>query len=516
MIFQTVLNACPQAAYPIPKSSSSALSQRIDQVAALKVKTPKSEVLIQAEDEKYEADRLLEIFRSKASSYGIRFSEDGKLMVPKLITPERLAAELSQGIDQRYYRLLNDPFWIDYDNYYQQNLPAVHKQLSALYSKLTQISNDLLRELKIVAKGEHGEEAVQDYLRLYEGKFLIRHNVLLDSRTSHRAQTAETDTCLITPKGVFVCEIKNIGNEDLTLKVTNDGRWSKVYASGKTDYFKESPSAQNEFHCREMECFLQEAGFGHVPVFPVVIIANDRVKIKNESVAAIVRKDFIGEYYRSLQAAESLNHQQMQAIADALDRVEVSERYFDVLTISSQSIEICSLTDQLLQMYQTERGWLSALNACVTPHLQDLVQKLKLEEAAAAEKQAHAFRPIRVTQAVLKYSVLPLFVLFFVSRGMCAILSSWFLLVTLWLLFHHRHHYARGDEYLASPLRKLFLPGVLVCLPLSLFVAGLLGYSAPLWALSSLPLLLMVSPPKWARSFWNLEYKIRKFFHPDE
>lgn len=77
------------------------------------------------------------------------------------------------------------------------------KNLNALYEQCCE-------DEKGIIKGEEGEQAVADGLKLYTGKYHYRENVILPANDIG-GETSETDVYIVTSKAVFVCEVKNWG-----------------------------------------------------------------------------------------------------------------------------------------------------------------------------------------------------------------------------------------------------------------------------------------------------------------
>lgn len=169
--------------------------------------------------------------------------------------------------------------------------------LQYIYNVILRILDDIDRDIAILQKGIHGEEMVRKQLKLYEGKYKVLENIVIDSVDS-QGNTSEVDTYIITDKGLVVAEIKNYGNENQRLHITNDGRWiiEDAYYGRMLKRIDKSPIEQNARHCLAVERLLKEE-FGeecNIPIIPVVFIANNKVSIQNESRSTVIR---VSEFY---------------------------------------------------------------------------------------------------------------------------------------------------------------------------------------------------------------------------
>ncbi|MCM1235201.1 MAG: NERD domain-containing protein, partial [Ruminococcus flavefaciens] len=159
------------------------------------------------------------------------------------------------------------------------------------------VLNGVEKDIAILQKGMAGEEYVNEQLRLYEGKYKILQNIVLESVDS-QGNTSEVDAYIITDRGLVVAEVKNYGNENQRLHITNDGRWvmEDIHNGSILRRIDHSPVEQNTRHCLAVERLLRQK-FGeecNIPVIPVIFIANNKVSINNESRSSVIR---VSEFY---------------------------------------------------------------------------------------------------------------------------------------------------------------------------------------------------------------------------
>lgn len=189
------------------------------------------------------------------------------------------------------------------------------------------------KDIAILKKGIAGEGYVNEQLRLYEGKYKILRNIVLESVDS-QGNTSEVDTYIITDRGLIVAEIKNYGNENQRLHITNDGRWviEDVHNGNILRSIDHSPVEQNTRHCLAVERLLwQEFGEDcNVPVIPVVFIANNKVSISNESMSSVIRVSEFYTFVNSIQNTAAVSREMQEKIENLLNERDIGEQEFKV------------------------------------------------------------------------------------------------------------------------------------------------------------------------------------------
>ena len=136
--------------------------------------------------------------------------------------------------------------------------------------------------------GEIGERRVAEELAPYESQMIVLPNLRLEVD----GESIENDFVLVTPYGIYVLEVKNLGSSGgYELRIEKDGRWSKIYNGGIEPM--DSPVHQNERHILYLEKYINgELGReldDYLRVQGMIVIANDKVNIVNESDNLILR-----------------------------------------------------------------------------------------------------------------------------------------------------------------------------------------------------------------------------------
>lgn len=210
----------------------------------------------------------------------------------------------------------------------EENLQRIHYQAGV-------VLNDIDKDIAILQKGMAGEEYVNEQLRLYEGKYKVLQNIVLESVDS-QGNTSEVDAYIITDRGLVVAEVKNYGNEKQRLHITNDGRWvmEDVYSGSILRRIDHSPVEQNTRHCLAVERLLQQE-FGedcNIPVIPVIFIANNKVNINNESKSSVIRVSEFYTFINSIQNTASVSKEMQEKIENLLNEHNIGAQAFKVIS----------------------------------------------------------------------------------------------------------------------------------------------------------------------------------------
>lgn len=205
--------------------------------------------------------------------------------------------------------------------------------LQGFHCQASSVINEMDKDIAILRKGIAGEEYVNEQLRLYEGKYKVLRNIVLESADS-QGNTSEVDTYIITDRGLIVAEIKNYGNENQRLHITNDGRWvmEDVHNGNILRSIDHSPVEQNTRHCLAAERLLRQE-FGedcNIPVIPVIFIANNKVSISNESMSSVIRVSEFYTFVNSLQDTAEVSREMQEKIEKLLSERDIGEQEFKV------------------------------------------------------------------------------------------------------------------------------------------------------------------------------------------
>ena len=222
--------------------------------------------------------------------------------------------------------------------------------LQRIFGWVTNLLDEIDKEIKILQKGVQGEDHVNEQLRLYEGKYKILKNIVIDSADS-QGNTSEVDAYIITDKGLVVAEVKNYGNENQRLHITGDGRWAieDIHNGTILKRIDKSPVEQNTRHCLAVERLLKET-FGencNIPIIPVVFIANNKVSIQNESRSSVLRVSEFYTFINSIVGGAVVSKEQQESIEKLLNDKNVGARDFWV----KSRLQMMESLEQLEKVY---------------------------------------------------------------------------------------------------------------------------------------------------------------------
>lgn len=268
------------------------------------------------------------------------------------------------------------------------------KNLNALYEQCCE-------DEKGIIKGEEGEQAVADGLKLYTGKYHYRENVILPANDIG-GETSETDVYIVTSKAVFVCEVKNWGKRGRTICISKDGQWS---VKGRKIQLK-SPIQQNTRHCLATERYLESHGINDYKIVPLIIMTNEDVKIENESDNNIIRVSELYNFIEGLDLPEKYTDQQQKEVLKLFDSSNVSERKFKIISPSVNKEKIDNQITLIFEWIQDEEVWKTALN-----NYFDDVRKMELKEQKKEDVQFKLLMVIPIIIAIICVLFLGLYML---------------------------------------------------------------------------------------------------------
>lgn len=272
------------------------------------------------------------------------------------------------------------------------------------YSSVTEMENFLSflverkasskKQLAGLQKGKTGEERVGKMLEKLAFKSIIRQSVILPAMTAD-SETSETDAIVITPKGVFVLEVKNIGSTSETINIELDGRWQRVKNNrviktyGTKGNFDRSPSEQNIIHKVNIQAFLAKHGMENVELIPAVVIANNDVSIENASKNVVIRYNELVTFIEAYEAPSVLTQQQMEQIAQLFDTYGMEERTFPVTGLASSCDELLGYLDYLKSVFLKQKQIEMTIGQMLQNAVQDVfAAKAEMEAAQEQEQEA--------------------------------------------------------------------------------------------------------------------------------
>lgn len=210
---------------------------------------------------------------------------------------------------------------------------AVEDWFGYFYNSLMEYKAYMEKELGIAAKGDIGEENVARILEKSRYAEFTVHNVVLDV-ADEGGNTNEIDTFVILPCGVAVLEVKNYGSAGQRLVITDEDKWD-LYGKRNTKQVK-NPAYQNSRHARATLLTLKKLLGRDIPIFPLIVIGNNQVKLEKHSRLAVKNTGDFVAYLDSLQSNEKLSDEERLRIKKFLESEDIGANAFAVISYREQ------------------------------------------------------------------------------------------------------------------------------------------------------------------------------------
>ncbi len=203
---------------------------------------------------------------------------------------------------------------------FEENIPAYfYSAVEPLFERIKQDLETVNKDFNILNLGISGEDKVDKILNTHKYIKNLSNLVIKDVD----GQRVECDNLLVTEKGIFIIEVKNYGsNGRFTLKIDNSGRWERVYNSNS--YVMDSPFGQNSRHIGIIKNILLEHSI-NIPVYGIIVIANDTVDIINNSNNMVVRADFLVDTINNFRGEIFIDIKQRDDIANLFKNMREAE-----------------------------------------------------------------------------------------------------------------------------------------------------------------------------------------------
>lgn len=210
--------------------------------------------------------------------------------------------------------------------------------------------------------GIEGEKIVNEYLKIYKDEIINLPNIRLEVN----GQSIENDNILITRKGIFILEVKNIGSTgSYSIRVEKDGRWLKVFNDNSTELIEFNATEQNDRHIAILQTFINNKlnrsieKNNYLNIDGIVVIANNTVDIKNESTQNIYR---ISEIYRYINKFEDkLTYNEMLEIKEVIIKDKLKPKPYEILDYKSEIINNTKILNNIIMGLRYENQNLESI-----------------------------------------------------------------------------------------------------------------------------------------------------------
>ena len=162
----------------------------------------------------------------------------------------------------------------------------VNNRIDSFLEYIEQRHRYMEADYKSCKVGLDGEERVNQELALFDNYINLKNIRLEVLDNNNNIQSIENDNILLTRNGIFILEVKNlgeIGNYDIIIE--KDGRWlRKNKNTKKTDLLK-NVTSQNNRHIGFLNKFINESMHrsfdNYIEADGIIVIANEKVTIEN-------------------------------------------------------------------------------------------------------------------------------------------------------------------------------------------------------------------------------------------
>jgi len=197
-------------------------------------------------------------------------------------------------------------------------------------------------QFAIIKSGIEGEKRVNEELALFRDIIMNIPNVRLEIEGT----SVESDNILITENGIFFVEVKNFGESGkYSIFIAKDGQWIKEYEDGTIEPMK-NVSAQLNRHIglkqrflnNELNKRLNEPDLPYIYMYPLIVIANDKVIIKNESDLPVVRASSIYRYVSNFNGMK-LERKYWPVIKEIFESYNLKAKKYPINNIDFEHLE---------------------------------------------------------------------------------------------------------------------------------------------------------------------------------
>ncbi len=220
----------------------------------------------------------------------------------------------------------------DVDDYANQimdmesNFMELKRNFEDVKCRFEDVYSELGKEYYGIHKGIEGEKLVSNLLEKYTDSLVFFSGISL----KYGNEKCEIDDLIVCPQGIFVVEVKNIGNSKKTITIDKTGRWQD--SSDKDKYASWNAKIQNDKHVRICEKIVNEILGRNISTRlyaqGVIVIANDQMNIVNHSDQKIVRVNGLIDVIRANQ--NCLSGEEMHLICERIEDYCVPTTMYEV------------------------------------------------------------------------------------------------------------------------------------------------------------------------------------------
>ena len=306
----------------------------INSIKEIKNEDLEIEYIYMDNDSKYnyykrkDTEKLLEIINEKVN-------------VISNLTNETINKNISKAFQNVNYKHINSSNEINT----LKELINFSKTLVINYNK---IYNEYKMDMIGISIGKQGEDLVNKNIEMYSHKLMNIRN----TRFEIDGQSVETDNLILSKNGVFSLEVKNLGaTGKYNIRVDKDGKWNKI----EKNRVLEMPNVTSQTYRHTAlteKLFIKELNkIGidkEITVHPLIILANDKVLLDNQSDIKIIRTSNI--YKEICNQDDDLSEELLQNLKQIILNNNLPAKSYQTINIVKSAETIDKLLDISMEL----------------------------------------------------------------------------------------------------------------------------------------------------------------------
>lgn len=257
------------------------------------------------------------------------------------LTNETINKNISKAFNNVDYKQINSSDELNT----LKELIKLSKMLVINYNK---IYNEYKMDMIGISIGKQGEDLVNKNIEMYNHKLMNIRN----TRFEIDGQSVETDNLILSKNGIFSLEVKNLGaTGKYDIRVDKDGKWNKI----EKNKVLEMPNVTSQTYRHTAlteKLFIKELnklGINkEITVHPLIVLANDKVLLDNQSDIKIIRTSNI--YKEICNQNDNLSEELLQSLKQIILDNNLPAKSYQTINIVKSAETIDKLLDISLDL----------------------------------------------------------------------------------------------------------------------------------------------------------------------
>lgn len=217
-----------------------------------------------------------------------------------------------------------------------------------LIMKTFSIKKFFHKEIEILNERDKGNNSVKEYFSMFSDKYPCLYNIILPNQ--NKQNLLEINSIIVTPKGVFVCKIKNF-NKDETIYINEDDSWCLTKWNHKEKH--ENSFEENTYNMILLEKYLRQNGID-CKVIPMIVVSNNETKIVNRNKRPVIKSASVYEYIENLSISKTIDEETQEQIVELLGKLENEEKLFAYQNLEAVYKEYEDAIEKAFEIRTTE------------------------------------------------------------------------------------------------------------------------------------------------------------------